>query len=182
MNPNKTDDGGVRPVQTDYLNATDTAGRPMALVSMIIIILLIIALTWGAITAGRWIYNELTNDNGQTSSDVAVNEEADKSTEQGQNEQGSDEASAPGGAGNGTETGEQGDTVQNGQQGSTNGESQNDQESSDRDSGIPSTGVDEEVAEEELPETGAGSLVGIFVATTATATIAYQIVLRRKAL
>ncbi len=48
--------------QKDYLNAADTAGRPMALASILFTLLFIAAIALLLFSAGRWAYNQMIDE------------------------------------------------------------------------------------------------------------------------
>jgi cytoskeletal protein RodZ len=55
---NRDNSGGQR----DYLNAEDTAGRPMALASILFTLLFIAAIVLLLFSAGRWAYNQMIDE------------------------------------------------------------------------------------------------------------------------
>jgi cytoskeletal protein RodZ len=56
---NRDNSGGQ---QKDYLNAADTAGRPMALASILFTLLFIAAIALLLFSAGRWAYNQMIDE------------------------------------------------------------------------------------------------------------------------
>ena len=155
VDPNKAGNGGVPSKQSDYLNATDTAGRPMALVSMILIVLLLAALTLVALSAASWAYNKITSDDGQTSSDVATNDNSNDKDGATDDQDGTTSTSSGENQGSGAS------------QSGTTGSSSSDSSSTTAPNGT-------------IPDTGAGSLLGVFAVTSVAGSVLYQIALRRK--
>jgi cytoskeletal protein RodZ len=154
---NRDNSGGQ---QKDYLNAEDTAGRPMALASILFTLLFIAAIALLLFSAGRWAYGQMIDEEVTVSTtqqeeaktedtnngDVAITTNPDNTTS--------------------TET-----TV------TTTAPSESASEST-----ATTTGSTASNGATDVPNTGPGSLVGIFIVTVILATLIhyrFQIVKNR---
>lgn len=129
------DDGGA---QNDYLNAPDTAGRPMALMSLIVVFLVIAAIALALFAGGRWLYNEYANSDDQDSNDVATSqdvqntestegESGDSSSTEGESSDSSSETNTSDGSG---EQSAEGNGSEGNGEDSTNGSTDSSEQSS----------------------------------------------------
>lgn len=147
--------------QKDYLNAADTAGRPMALASILFTLLFIAAIALLIFSAGRWAYNQMIdeqvtvtttqeetpkNENTSTSNTEVTNTNA--STEDTSNSSNTSSASNT----EGTSTLSGSTTVNTSSTSNANTVS-----------GASTTSSN-------VPNTGPGSLLGVFVVTVILAT------------
>lgn len=189
-------------VQRDYLNAPDTAGRPMSLMSLILTFLLIAALALLSFIAGRWAYNAITendSNNVADTSETATDQngtEGDESTGDTSTTEGDSSADTNGGdTATDTESTE-GDTTQGStEDGNTEGDngeiipgdtadnstgSTSGSTGGSGDSSIATTGPSDEVSSaavvsEDLPNTGPESLLALFIGTVIVSTFAHKL-------
>lgn len=155
--------------QMDYLNATDTTVRPLALPSLLVALLLVSAIAFLLFVIGRWGYQEISKSDTPTSSEVATTEPA-APTDGSDTTGGSDNAGGDTNASQGTGTTDD-------QSGSTDSSTNTTSTSSTTNTGT--TGSDTSTSStqtESIPNTGATSLLGIFAVTAILGSAGYYVV------
>ena len=130
--------------QKDYLNEADTAGRPMALASILFTLLFIAAIALLLFSVGRWAYNQM------------IDEEVSVSTTQ-QEEQNTEES-----------TGNV--TVETTPDSATTSGNNNSNTTANEGSSTPAATNTNTSTSGAVPNTGPGSLLGVFVVTVILAT------------
>ena len=130
----------------DYLQATDTVSRPMAIGSALLTGLLVAGAIFGIYLAGRWVYNRVNTTDSNTPS-ATVESDKNNSTNNG-----SDSSQ------NGTNGNSRSTDQQNSGSSTTNGSSGSSPTSITGQSGqsntVPSTGATPETASPAIPNTG----------------------------
>ena len=177
--------------QVDYLDAPDTVGRPMALVSIILIVLLIAALLFASFGVIRWLNNRNKANNAATSQTVTTDAPANGANEQ---TSGGDANQSTGNTGSGG-TSNGGTAESNNQPNSgsattaTNNDASNQTSTADGSGATVPTagGVDEPSSQNnasstgQLPNTGASSnAIALFIVATFGGAFAYRIYLAKK--
>lgn len=164
--------------QVDYLDAPDTVGRPMALVSIVLIVLLIAAILFAGLGLAKWLQsrnNAKSPTIGQTTSDVApLDNNGQNSDTQSSNTQESGNTPA------------EVATTDNSSANTNSGSSA--ENSNTTNATVPTAGgVDDSNAEGavtntgQLPNTGASAnIFALFVLTTFGSAFAYRIYLSKK--
>lgn len=150
---NRQDNSGGE--QGDYLNAADSAGRPMAIASLLITLVLIGAITLLLFSVGRWAYNRLN----QTDASIATTSET--SSPNGEPQGGNDQQPAPVASGESSPT----------QDSSVNGSSQ-----SSLQTGTPQQGSDQGNTANTTPATGATPLPETVPNTGASTAAVYFVI------
>lgn len=164
--------------QVDYLDAPDTVGRPMALVSIILVVLLIAALLFVSFGAIKWLNNRNKANNATTSQTTANDAPASSN---GQTSDGDASQTSGNTGSSNTEANNQSNTTNNnGAVNSTN--------SVGSGSTVPTAGgVDEPssptngASNGQLPNTGASAnVISLFIVTTFGSALAYRFYLSKK--
>jgi len=177
---NRQDNSGGQ--QRDYLNAPDTARRPMALASVLFTLLFIAAIALLLFGAGRWAYSRFT----QQETSVTTTQQSDQAQEQPPKDDAATQDTSSGTTTDTTQTDgtsqdttttdttntespEQanGTTTGAGSSGATNNQTTNDASSS----ALANTGP---TTPEAVPNTGSASLVGIFTVSVVLAGFAHH--------
>jgi hypothetical protein len=157
----------------DYLNAPDTAGRPMAIVSLILVFLVIGALAFLLFAGGRWLYNEYVD--GDETTQVVVDEQdsgAGQETEDSAG--GADNGSGqPANGDNGTGTTDDTATT-GGEEDAIAGGIETDEEAASGEQDAATSAVTGPATTEEVPDTGPGSLLAVFIGVSVLAAILHR--------
>lgn len=168
---NRQDNSGG--VQGDYLNAADTATRPMAIASLLLTLVLISAIALMLFSAGRWAYNRFNQNDATvaTTSENQVTEDSQQTNTSQQPATPAEESDTPSSTPENTPantsdtSSQQANTAQSAQTQDTNALAS------------PTTGAS---TPEVVPNTGSGSTLGYFAAASVLATlIAYGWQLKR---
>jgi cobalamin biosynthesis Mg chelatase CobN len=171
---NNQDNSGGK--QNDYLNAADTAGRPMALASILFTLLFIAAVALLLFSAGRWAYNQFIQEDAPvaTTSEQAANDAATTNPIDGTP---SDSASGEGSESAGTNNQASNNSSEQNTTGGSGATTTSDASSSEAASGTtatsttPTTGAS---TPESVPNTGPESLLAIFAATVVIGAFAHN--------
>lgn len=161
---NRQDNSGG--VQGDYLNAADTATRPMAIASLLLTLVLIGAIALMLFSVGRWAYNRFN----QTDANVATTSDSQTANESGQDESSQQPTTPPAESDASSTSQSQGDTdnanTASSQQTNT---AQSEQGQSGATVATPTTGAS---LPETVPNTGPNSTLAYFLLSSMLATTA----------
>lgn len=188
----------------DYLNAPETAGRPMAITSLLLVFLLVAGVALALFVSGRWLYDQYLKDDkqtvvqedssqtgsqnngdsaqsGQGPSDGSTNSSAGGSNDSATSNNGSasDNASANTNSNTSNGTNSTSTPQNNGStagSGSASGSGGTSGTATNNNSGEQSAiaGSVTGPVPEQVPNTGAEHVVAIFIATTILATLAHR--------